>query len=243
MGLVVVTRPEPDASDYADELKSHGFDVFIEPMLEIEPADFDAPDLDAYDGVLVTSANALRFLDPRFRGEDSHLVVYCVGKYTAQAARDAGFANAISVDGTGADLLAYVLALPDVRQKRFLHLCGDYVAFPLVTKLCEEGVPAKSLVVYKSVQVDEFSDFFVGLLQDKQADGQVEAITFFSKRTAEAFVRIVRKTESESALAGIKALSISDAVLECVRVLPWQAAHCSKTPDRVGMLELLKVYV
>jgi len=238
MGLVVVTRPEPDASDYAGELKAAGFDVFVEPMLEIEALDFERPDLSQYNGVLLTSANAARIPADGFDG-----MVYCVGKHTAQAAKQAGFQNIVSVNGTGVDLFEHLLSLSDVKSQRFLHVCGEHVAFPLVQRLSDAGIETDCLRVYRSKYAEQLSDDFVAALRD----GQVNAITFFSKRTAEAFIKnvgvIFSESESESIFAGIKVLSISEPVVECVRVLPWGASKVSKTPDRDGMMQLLKAYV
>lgn len=238
-GLVVITRPIEDAQDYADELKVAGFQTFVEPMLAIEPVDFEVPCEARYDGVLMTSANAADAYQRNGGSLGLDIPVYCVGKYTADAAREIGFEDVISVDGTGADLLAHVLAIPDVGEKRFLHICGRHLAFPLGDKLFDEGVQADSLVVYDAVQVGDFSDEFLQLLRD----GEVDAVTFFSKRTAEAFVESVRETDSESLFSDIKSLSISTPVLECVRVFPWCASYASQTPDRAGMLKLLKTYV
>jgi len=241
-GYVVITRPQPDANDYALELKAEGYQCLVEPMLRIDPMPFEIPNLSDYDGVLVTSANAV---DCYRRGGAgvATVTVYCVGKHSAQAARDAGFDDVFSVDGTGADLLMHVLTLDDVKDKRFLHLCGRHIAFPIVGKLNEAGVAADMLVVYEAVQAAVFSDDFVRYLRD----GKIEVVTFFSKRTAEAFVDLVREnfneSESEALFSGIKSLSISTAVLECVRVLAWDASHVSDTPDRAGMLALLQAYV
>ena len=234
--VIVVTRPEPDACDYADELRSQGFEVFVEPMLRLEALDFEQPDLAQYDGILLTSANSL---DPRLRGEDIEVRVYCVGKHTADVANKHGFQDVISVDGTGVDLLVHVLSIPHAKDQTFLHICGQHLAFPLAEKLNDAGVQTDSLPVYDSIQVDGFSEAFIDLLKN----GDVSAVTFFSKRTSEAFVRNVLETDSESLLSGIKALSISGAVLECVRVLPWAENYVSDTPDRAGMLQLLKTYV
>lgn len=238
-GLVVITRPYEDAQDYARELQRAGFATFVEPMLSIDPVPYSAPDLSQYDGVLLTSANAVEAYRHGSGDVDPLKEVFCVGKHTAAAARDAGFVDVFSVDGTGVDLFSHVLALPDVTQRRFLHMCGEHVAFPLVQKLKEAGINADSLVVYRACQVEEVSAEFRYVL----TKGDVAAVTFFSKRTAEAFVSIFAETDSESLLEGINSLSISESVLECVRVLPWRASYVSKTPDRDGMLELLRTYV
>jgi len=237
-GLVVITRPINEARDYAAELQDAGFESLIEPMLEIKPCGFEAPDLSAHDGILLTSANSVRcYADGGGVVSDIH--VYCVGKYTAQTARDVGFDSVISVDGTGADLLGYILGVDGLAGGRFLHVCGRHVAFPIVEGLKKAGVLADALVVYESVQVNGFSDGFMEALEG----GLVDAVTFYSKRTADAFVANVVQSESESLFEGIKALCISDAVVKCVRVLPWAASYVSKTPDRDGMMRILRAYV
>jgi len=236
--LVVITRPDVEARDYAIELGADGYETYIEPMLNIRSRDFTAPDLSQFDGVLITSANAVEHY-VRGGGDVFDIPVYCVGKHSATAARDAGFVHVASMSGTGVDLLNHVLSMADVAQKRFLHICGVHVAFPLMDRLLEVSALSQSLVVYESVKTRSFSDGFLKVLQS----GDIAAVTFFSKRTAEAFVGAVRESDSESYLKGIKALSISEAVVECVRVLPWGAIHCSKTPDRAGMMALLKAYV
>jgi len=108
-----------------------------------------------------------------------------------------------------------------------------------VDKLNEADVCADALTVYDSVQAPRFTDEFMRILKA----GDVQAVTFYSRRTAEAFVSCVRESESESLLARIKVLSISDAVLECVRVLPWLTAYTAKSPDRQGMRELLETHI
>ena len=76
------------------------------------------PKLTAFDGLLLTSANALRHGGEqleRLRG----LKVYAVGEATARAAHDAGFDAAATGDAGVERLLASIE--PDLR---LLHLCG-----------------------------------------------------------------------------------------------------------------------
>lgn len=237
-GLIVITRPEPDASDYAQELRNEGYTVFIEPMLKLEPVAFDVPDLSGFDGLLATSANALRFFIEG-GGQIADVPVFCVGKHTEQVAKDLGFKTVFSVDGTGVDLLDYLINFDKADRQKFLHVCGRHVAFPLSRKLIDKGLECETLEVYVSVLVDGFSEEFIDALKSET----ISAVTFFSKRTSEAFVSNVRKSESESMFSSIKALSISEAVLECVRVLSWKAAHVSDSPDRAGMMKVISTYV
>ena len=62
---VLVTRPHPDDEHTASVLRARGFDVLRAPMLRFEPTALRDDDEARYDAVLVTSANALRGLEPQ----------------------------------------------------------------------------------------------------------------------------------------------------------------------------------
>src|SRR4051812_9693459 len=87
---LLVTRPEPDATRTAETLRAHGHEVLVAPLLSTQAvqAEFGG----AYDGVLMTSANAARALavHPRAGGL-TRLRCFTVGKRTAEAARAVGF--------------------------------------------------------------------------------------------------------------------------------------------------------
>ena len=59
---VLVTRPRPDAEAFAEALATRGHEALIEPLLEITLAEASALplELDAFQALLVTSANGLR---------------------------------------------------------------------------------------------------------------------------------------------------------------------------------------
>jgi uroporphyrinogen-III synthase len=89
------------------------------PLFEIEPVSWTPPDLADFDGLLVTSTNAIRQagagLD-RLR----HLPVYAVGPATAEAAEKAGF----EVAKVGATGVRKLLGTID-SDLRLLHLAGE----------------------------------------------------------------------------------------------------------------------
>ena len=97
-----------------------GLDPVAMPLFEIEPVDWDAPDPAGFDGLLLTSANAVR------HGGDglerfAALPVYAVGEATAAAAREAGFDDRQrSATAMSTQLLGSIAA-----DLRLLHLCGE----------------------------------------------------------------------------------------------------------------------
>jgi uroporphyrinogen-III synthase len=97
-------------------------------LFEIQPVKWTAPDPAGFDGLLLTSANAVR------HGSDSlervkMLPVYAVGEATAEAARSAG----LTVESVGTGNVDALLAqLPD--DLRLLHPCGFHRRPPVGPK-------------------------------------------------------------------------------------------------------------
>lgn len=119
MRPVLVLRPEPGASATIERARERGLSGIALPLFEIEAMDWAAPDPAGFDGLVLTSANAVRCAGEQLdalRG----LPAYTVGEATAEAARKAGFSIAATGDA-GVDRL---LASIDP-ELRLLHLCGE----------------------------------------------------------------------------------------------------------------------
>lgn len=227
---VLITRPLPEAEDYAAELQGQGFETYLAPMLEIVPLPFDV--LDDFDALIFTSAEGVRaYCDGGgvVKGQ-----AICVGKYTAHAARDAGFEAVVNVAGTGRDVVDYI----GKSNLNYLHIGGKHVAYPIAEKLRAFGTNCTHVPVYEAQKVSDISPDILDAIREKRID----VVTFYSKRTAEAFLDLAAQSGVVEALNTIKCLSISDAVLECVRLYnyEWNGLYVSSTPDRTGMLEQLK---
>lgn len=119
MRRLVVLRPEPGASASCAAAQALGLEPVAVPLFVIEAAAWTAPNPAAFDGLLVTSANAFRTGGPglaRLRG----LPVFAVGETTASEARAHGFSLASAGSGGVDDLLGQID--PGLR---LLHLCGE----------------------------------------------------------------------------------------------------------------------
>lgn len=119
MTRLLILRPEPGATATATRARQLGLDVVAAPLFEIEPVEWEVPTATAFDGLLLTSANAVRHSGPGLDQLRS-LPVFAVGEATARLAREAGFNVAVSGDD-GVDRL---LASIDPKLT-LLHLCGE----------------------------------------------------------------------------------------------------------------------
>ena len=136
---LVILRPEPGAAATLKRATAAGIDAVAIPLFEVAPVHWDAPPAEAFDALLLTSANAIRLSGAALDGLRS-LAAYCVGAATAEAALGAG----LQVAGTGAgDAAALIEQVPT--GLRLLHLAGrDHLSL--------DGVA--TIVVYESAAID-----------------------------------------------------------------------------------------
>jgi uroporphyrinogen-III synthase len=141
---VLVLRPQPSASATVERARAAGLDAFAVPLFRIEPVAWRAPDARAFDGLLLTSANAVEH-----GGADLHhlhgLNVYAVGETTAAAARHAGF-DVAAVGDAGVDRL---LGSLDPALK-LLHLSGADRRAP-----ANAAQEITQLVTYRAEAIDD----------------------------------------------------------------------------------------
>ncbi|MCC6597212.1 MAG: uroporphyrinogen-III synthase [Alphaproteobacteria bacterium] len=232
--FVLITRPEAEAALYAKELREAGFSSLLAPMLDIQPIPFPAPDLAYYQALLFTSVNGVRAFCAQV--EDRDICAYTVGQHTAQEAKKQGFTEIRSAAGTGVDMVRLVVEEAQGPARPFLHVRGDHAALALDEALATQGLRAERLVVYHALPVEVLTPEVLSALRA----GEVQAVTFFSRRTAENFMEIVRRAGLEAVLKGIKALCISESVLQYVQPDLWLETYASGTPDRGGMMVLLQ---
>ncbi len=143
MKPVVVLRPEPGNTRTADALRASGLEVRQVPLFAVVPVYWTPPNPTGFDGLLLTSANAVRHggaaLDLFKR-----LPVVAVGAATAAAASKAGFAVAVT---GGEDARAVVAEARDRGFARLLHLAGRERA------PTEDGVEAVTVYASEAVPV------------------------------------------------------------------------------------------
>jgi len=238
---VLVTRPHPDDETTAASLRARGFDVLRAPMLRFEPVAVHE-DLNArYSAVIVTSANALRGIEPHLKGHRMlELPLYAVGEHTAAAARRAGFTHVVSANGDAANLRDLVLASLKAKELKkastLLYLAGAEIARDLASELEESGFRVVTQMTYKMIAVKslprEACDAF--------AANQVEAVLHYSQRSARAFLDAARAAGVEISALAIPQCCISAAVASVVRDAGATQVVVAATPDENALFEALE---
>lgn len=135
MRPLVIVRPEPGASATAMAAQQLGLEPLVMPLFAVEPVEWRVPAAGDFDGILLTSANAVRLGGAEI-GRLRNLPAHCVGEATATAARDAGFSIGAIGRGGVDELLA--LLPPDLQ---LLHLCGSDRRQPDAPRQTIDAIP------------------------------------------------------------------------------------------------------
>jgi uroporphyrinogen-III synthase len=237
---VLVTRPSPDDEATTAALRARGFEVLRAPMLRFEPVAFH-DDLDAqYGAVIVTSANALRGIEPHLAGSRLlKLPLFAVGQHTARAAHLAGFDDVIASHGAAPGLRQSVLA--GARHGKFkkastlLYLAGADLAHDLAGELGERGFNVVTHTTYRMIPVSglprEACDAF--------AANRIEAVLHYSRRSARAFLEATRADGVEISALAVPQCCISDAVASILREAGAPQVMMARSPDENALFETL----
>jgi len=239
---VLVTRPHPDDETTAAGLRARGFDVLRAPMLRFEPVAVHEDMNVRYSAVIVTSANALRGIEPHLKGHRMlELPLFAVGDHTAAAARRAGFTHVVSANGDAANLRDLVLASLRAKELKkastLLYLAGAEIARDLASELEESGFRVVTQTTYRMIAVKGLPSE----ARDAFAANQVEAVLHYSQRSARAFLDAARAAGVEISALAIPQCCISATVAS---VVPRRRSHpgrgCGDNPDENALFEALE---
>jgi len=237
---ILVTRPAPDNERTAARLRARGHDVLLAPMLRFEPAAFHIDADRKIAAVIVTSANALHALaDHPQRRRLLALRLLAVGGRTAQAAREAGFADVVAADGDAASLRDLVLSEARARRLKtsrpLLYLAASDRAHDLGADLGARGFDVDTVTAYRMATIGELPAEVGAAL----AAGAIEAVLHYSARSARAFVAAVQAAGVEITALALPQCCISEAVASVLRDDGATQVAVAHAPDEDAMLAAL----
>ncbi len=219
---IVLTRPQQQSEFFLQQIienlqsvnmAADAGDFLIEPMMKIENKDITLPDLANYDGVITTSLHARKIIPANKK-------CYNVGDYA----------------DTARELTEKIINENKSEKRRFLYLRGKDISFDIKGVLEAKSHIVDEIICYEARAVDKFSQDFLDYL----SNNNISAISFFSKRTANIFIKLVYKYKIIDDLRDIKVLCISNSMLECCHSIFGNNIEVSSTPDALGMLEIVK---
>lgn len=205
---VLVLRPQPGADATATRARARGLEPIVAPLFRIAPLSWRMPS-EPVEALLVTSANAARTMGAE---PDRRMRVYAVGKATADALAEQGFADVV-VGDNGVELVLAMAESAGVGS--LLHLAGrDRTPFEAA------GMKVQTRVVYAAEAQEPAAAFFDGLSRGAVA-------LLHSARAARRF--------RELGGTGHRIAALSPAVMRAAGP-GWQAAATASAPTDDALL-------
>lgn len=208
---VLVTRPEPEASDTAERLRWLGHQALVAPMTRVT-TDHAVPI--ATEGVAAVAMTSRRAIEAVAERADKaailRLPLYTVGDETARVARRAGFADIRSADGDVEALAGLVDACCDPEHGAILYLAGRDRAGDLEGRLASVGFEVRCVEVYRADPVEVLPPAVAEAL----TTGRVDAVLIYSRRAAEILVSRLTELPAPARLGHVAVLAISAAAAE-----------------------------
>lgn len=216
-------------------IQTLGLEALTAPSLTIVDTAQVLPDVSPYDALMFTSSNGVRAFMRRGPSRDYFSKpVYGVGDRTAALLRDSGFQQVYCAFGTLADMAGLVFeTLP---PGRIAHFRGRDVSDDVSAYFQGLGDwQIDGIILYQAEAVDRIDEGVVRHLKN----AEVEAVLFYSARSAAAFTAALVRAWPDAALGETKALCIVDTVIESLSGLKWAEIRVAARPDQAGMMSLL----
>ncbi|HET8995260.1 MAG TPA: uroporphyrinogen-III synthase [Acetobacteraceae bacterium] len=228
---ILITRPEPGATDTAGRVAALGFTPVLCPVLAIRQVAATLPPALRIGAVLVTSRNAIASLPVTYHP----VPLLAVGNATADHARQAGFAQVFSADGDAQALSHAVRQQVNPAAGALLLATGRHNGGELAQQMRQAGYRVLRRVVYSAEPRETLEPEAVAALDQ----GRIRSALFFSAETARHFVNLVRPFPLMASLRAVDAVAIGQAAGMALEALPWRRVRVAARPNQDEMLALL----
>jgi uroporphyrinogen-III synthase/uroporphyrinogen III methyltransferase/synthase len=238
---ILVTRAAHQAGKLSEGLRAAGVEPVEVPVLEIrppasyDPLDAALRDLNAYDWLILTSANAVHALVERSAAcgivyNEAKLQVAAVGKATAEAARHAGFTVALTPKEYIAESL--IDSLADLAAGQRVLLARAAIARDLIPDtLRATGAIVDVVDAYQNAIPQDAPEKLRGAL----ASG-IDAATFTSSSSVMHLSEVARAAGIAFPFAGVRAISIGPITSATLREVGWAPAVEANPHDIPGLI-------
>jgi len=239
-GRVLVTRAAKQASRLSEALRQRGYEPVEVPLLEIAPPlsweslDRALDEIESFDWLIVTSANAVQSVMARARELDLPVAprkVAAVGTATAEAAYNLGWPVALIPEKYVAEALVEEL-IDQVAGQRILIARAAVARDVIPDALRAAGAEVTIAEAYRNRMPEGCAEQLRAAL-----DEGIDAVTFTSSSSADHLFEAVKEAGEEWPLVGIPAISIGPITTQRLCDLGWEPEVEASPYNIPGLVE------
>ena len=231
---LLLTRPEKQF----DEFKSNKDFKFINcPLLKIKALKLNKYKIEQMkksDVIIFTSSNAVFYTKKYLKLFRNKII--CVGKDTKKTCLKNNIKNVVSADGNVFDLIKLIKKKIKNKSEKLLYISAKETAVNLTSILKSNKFNIKKLTVYESKKIKIINKSILDLIKSNQ----LNFVSFFSKKTAQAFNELTTKYKLQKHLRNISCVSLSKEIEKLLKKNNFKKYYLCSNPDRESFLKLLK---
>ena len=231
---IVITRPKEDSLSLIERLKNLGHVVTHLPVIKIQKIETPKINLEKYQAVIFTSSNAIRFMN--LEKLNIKIKCYCVGRSTELTAKEAGFINTHSSEGTVNSLIELVKRTVDNKSGKLLYLSSEFISKDLDKDLIEAGFLVDRISNYNSVPIEQIDkntlDFFKKNVPD--------VFFIYSSMSAKNLFNLINKYSLLNVVTNSNLMCISEKVLLFLKQIKWKKEFIFDPGEEEFLLKKIK---
>ena len=231
---IIITRPKEDSLHLIKKLENLGNLVTQLPVIKIEKLETKKINLENYRAVIFTSANAIKFMNiEKFY---SKIKCFCVGSSTELAAKQAGFLNTYSSEGTVDSLIELIIRTLDDKSGKLLYLSSEFISKDLDGDLIHAGYSVDRISNYTSAPIEEININILDALKKNPPD----VFFIYSSKSAKNLFNLINKYSLLNVVTHSNLMCISESVLLILKEIKWKKAFIFTPGEEEFLLNKIK---
>ena len=213
---ILLTRPLEDCSDMILKFSQLGHQVSHLPLLKIESVQHDLINFSDYNGIIFTSANAIKYLN--LNNINKNISCFCVGNATETKARSVGFQNVFAADGNVSNLKEIIFQNFNTSDGKIIYISGELLSSDLDKQLIKEGYNLKRIINYRTIHNQNFDEKFISELKLKIP----EIVYIYSQNSALSFLNFIKNYHLESLWMNTNLMCIGEKTSSILNEIKWK---------------------
>ena len=213
---IVITRPKEDSLYLIENLIKLGHIVTHLPVIKIEKLETEKINLLNYKAIIFTSSNAIKFMN--IEKFNSKIKCFCVGKATELIAKQIGFINTYTSEGTVDSLTELIMRTIDNKSGKLLYLSSEFISKDLDKDLINKGYSVDRISNYTSIPIEEVDKKTIDFFVKKPPD----VIFIYSSKSAKNLFNLINKYSLLNVVTQSNLMCISEKVLLVLKQIKWK---------------------
>jgi len=231
---IVITRPKEDSLHLIENLIKLGHTVTHLPVIKIEKLETKKIDLSNYQAVIFTSSNAIRFMN--IEKFNSKIKCFCVGSTTEFTAKQIGFLNTYTSEGTVDSLIELIIRTLNNKSEKLLYLSSEFISKDLDKDLINAGYLVDRISNYTSIAVEKIDKKTLVFFEKKPPD----VIFIYSSKSAKNLFNLINKYSLLNVVTQSNLMCISEKVLLILKQIKWKKVFVFSPGEEEFLLKKIR---